>query len=230
MFKIQKQTFWRLYRYYFKKLFLTWIILTSLILSLLVFLGKGQIPWKVETFFSENGSWKDIAIFSLIRTGVLLQLSISLISLLVQRAKNEDAWILTACSPVNRQSILAAKLATFYTYYFITGLLFTNLTVFSNPLFLIFDWFLLILVNFFLFLTPFFYLSFPARSKIKKFLILALYVSFLLGAFYLGLGFTEANKIVRKVFWNPWIPSALSIFIGPFFLWLLWDNFWRHDY
>ena len=224
MFKIHKKTFFRLYRYYLKKLLLTWLFLSVFTLILVALTGRG-LPWSLK--MPEKDSWGFVWTYSLIKLGILLQMSVGLISLLVQRAKIEDAWILTTRSPVNRQSILAAKLASFYTYYFGSSLVFINLSVFSDPLFLLFDWFLLALVNFLLFLTPIFYLTFPARSKIKKFLILFLYAVILLGILYLSLNNRKFGKFFVD---SPWVSILLSILIGPFFLYLFWDNFRQHDY
>jgi len=225
MFKIEKPTFFRLYRYYLKKLFPAWLFLIILTL-VLVSLISLEWPWHLFKA-PKNESWGFLWHYSLIRLGILLPMSISLISLLVQKAKNEDSWILTLASPNNRSTIMAAKLATFFTYYFPSSLIFTNLFAFSNPLFLLVDWFLLILTNFLLFLTPIFYFFFPAQSRIKKFLILGLYGLSILGIFYWSLNNPEIGKIFVN---NPWVPMLLSIFIGPFFAWLYWDNFRNHDY
>jgi hypothetical protein len=232
MFKIQKQTFLRLYRYYLKKLFLTWLLFNVVLIFFLLLSTQGKMPWGnfSPLTHKENYGWKSLWLYSLMRNGFLIYLSAFLISLLVQKTKTEDAWVLTTLSPVNRQSILAAKLASFYTYYFISCLFFTNLATFSNPLFVLFDWFLLVLVNFLLFIIPLFYLFFPAQSKIKKFLILVLYGIFLFVYFYLALTLKFQISSNRRNFWNPWLPLLLSIFIGPLFLWLYWDNFRRHDY
>ena len=80
----------------------------------------------------------------------------------------------------------------------------------ATLVFLLFDSFLLALVGFLLFSTPFFYLYFPARNKKLKLLVFLLYLVlifvFLLVAYYM------------KILESPWIPILLSFPVGFGFL------------
>ena len=221
MFNFLKKSTFKLYRYYLKKIFLTWLFLTILTLVLIGF--SRWFPWGFK--YPPENEWGSLWLYSLIRTGILFQVSLNLIFLLVSKAKTEDSWILTTISPINRQSIMVAKLASFFTYYSVSCLFFTKFSAFTNPLYLLFDWAVLILVNFGLFLIPLFYLYFPARSKALKFLVFFFYLAIPLRFAYLN------PSLFKETFMDsPLVPILLSVFVGSFFLYLFWENFRQYDY
>jgi len=95
----------------------------------------------------------------------------------------EDASILSIASPINRQNMLVAKIASFFTYYWVSNFFVFNLPIVflsaasswnATLIFFLFDSFLLALVGFFLFSTPLFYFYFPSRKKKLKLLVFLL--------------------------------------------------------
>lgn len=231
MFRFHKLIFLKLYRYYLKKLFWTWLIYASLILIL------SLIFWNLTWNFRIGGGgniWNETWKFFLLKTSMLFYLSSALVSSLVWEAvKKEDAAALTISSPINRQNILVAKIASFFVYYWISSFLLSlpilllssgssDFTWINGLIFLVFDSFLLVLVGFLLFCTPLFYFNFPARSKGLKFMVFLFYFILLFGFFLAALSVDFLK--------TPWIPILLSFPVGFGFLSLYWDDFRQHDY
>lgn len=232
MFHFHKSTFFKLYRYYLRKTCWTWLIYLALMLVLSLTLQS--FIWDFR--LGEGNIWNETWKFCLLKLIILFSLGNALTQSLVWEAtKKEDGAVLTTASPINRQNILLAKLASCFTYYWITnfGLNlpilwlsasqpdFTWITVLT---FLLFDSFCLAWVIFLLFYTPFFYYNFPARHKKTKFLVFLLYFLLLFGfaALYIS--------AISGIFKTPWIPLGLSLPIGGGFLSLYWNDFRQHNY
>ncbi|KLL04086.1 MAG: hypothetical protein MRECE_3c011 [Mycoplasmataceae bacterium CE_OT135] len=235
MFHFKKSIFLKLYRYYLKKLFFTWLLLLALV-SFFVFSNAGDIWGFLKNGIGEmENIWNRTWLISLAKAFSLIMLSSSFIYSLVNQAKiaKEDASILAIASPINRQSMFVAKIATCFTYHWVSNLLFSLPIIFLSAgssgsamlVFLLFDSFLLVLVNFLLFYTPLFYLYFPTKNKKLKFLVFLLYLAFPL-LFLLIVKW----EFFSKTFGNPWIPGLYSLFIGTIFLYLHWNDFRQHGY
>ncbi|RHZ36876.1 hypothetical protein [endosymbiont GvMRE of Glomus versiforme] len=234
MFRFEKPIFLKLYHYYIKKLFFAWLLLMALVLF--IALVNSDILKIFKTKETES-IWDRSWWISLTKTGLLFLMSSNLIYALVNKGqKREDASVLTFTSPINRQNIFLAKIASFFTYYWVSNLLFSLLIVFlptessgsAQLIFLLFDSFFLTLITFLLFSTPFFYLYFPARNPKLKFLAFFLYFAFPLLVFIAT--FMVNRDLLPKIFGSPWIPALYSLFIGVSFLYFYWDSFSQHDY
>ncbi|RHZ37664.1 hypothetical protein [endosymbiont GvMRE of Glomus versiforme] len=231
MFRFEKPIFLKLYRYYIKKIFFTWLLLLALAL-LIVIINPNIL--KVFEIKEAKNIWNRSWWISLAKAGLLLIMSSNLIYALVSKEqKREDASVLTFTSPINRQNIFLTKIASCFTYYWVSNLLFSLLIVFlsagsSGLYFLLFDSFFLTLITFLLFSTPLFYLYFPARSPKLKFLAFFLYFAFPLLVFIAT--FMVNRDLPPKIFGSPWIPALYSLFTGVIFLYLYWDSFSQHDY
>lgn len=230
MFRFKKSIFLKLYRYYLEKLFWLWLIFIALVLVLS--LTSRKLIWNFRAGEKEN-IWNETWKLSLFKLSVSFYMAIRLISDLVWEAmvKKEDASILSTASPINRQNMLVAKVASFFTYYWVSNFFVFNLPIVflsatsswsATLIFLLFDSLLLVLVGFLLFAAPLFYFYFPARNKKLKFLIFLLYFA-LIFAFLLTAWYMEILE-------SPWIPILLSFPVGFGFLSLYWKDFRRHDY
>jgi len=231
MFRFEKPIFLKLYRYYLKKLFFDWLLLITIVF---VFSFLQAEFWSFFRIGEIEKIWNKSWHFSLAKSALFLIISTNLIhSLVNQGQKSEDASILAISSPINRQNMFVAKIASFFTYYWASNLLFNLPVIFLSSksswnvrlVFFFFDSFFLILITFLLFSIPLFYLYFPARDKKIKFLAFFLYLAFPLLFLIVG-----KWGLLFKIFGKPWTPALYSLFVGAIFLCLYWDNFRQHDY
>jgi len=229
MFNFKKSIFLKLYRYYLKKLFWFWLIFIAL--ALILSFTSWKFIWNFRVGEKEN-IWNETWKFFSSKSSCLFYMIAVLASKLVWEPVviKEDASILSITSPINRQNIFIAKIASFFTYYWMNNFMFNLPIVFLSAtsswsttlIFLLFDSFLLVLVGFLLFSTPFFYLYFPARNEKLKLVVFLLYLAlifvFLLVAYHM------------EILESPWIAILLSFPVGFGFLSLYWNDFRRHDY
>ncbi|KLL02103.1 MAG: hypothetical protein MRERC_4c049 [Mycoplasmataceae bacterium RC_NB112A] len=239
LFSIQKKSFFKLYRYYLKKL--RWSLLFLVANSILFLLNwkfnfrrfllsdfsdfrsTFQIFFQINfsLFFSELGllAFTTYTIYKLSGISGFFKKS---------QKTSEDAHVLLFSSPINRQTVVAAKLGCFTTYFMIinlVGLILPSLialranvpiSVLTLLVFVLFS-ILFSVVNFCLVVPAFFYFSVNYSWKIL-----------LLGFLYL-IGVLLANWMV---FIFPLLTLLLffaAVIAGIFFTYFNWKIFSSQD-
>ncbi|MCE8167929.1 MAG: hypothetical protein I3275_04880 [Candidatus Moeniiplasma glomeromycotorum] len=137
-FKIQKSTFTKLYYYYLRNLRNSlWVLAVNAVLMLLFFFSTKNLGTEgINAFISGFGSKISSTNYYQLFLFLSFNLTVSYLGLLIflylatrrlngniggflrsKRSQAEESCILLFACPINRQTIIAAKLAAFATYW-----------------------------------------------------------------------------------------------------------------